>query len=276
MDFTLQTYRRLLHVFLETGYYFMTFEDYCKLVQTGITSVWPRKYVILRHDVDELANNALKFARIEKELGIKATYYFRIVDQSNRPDVIREITRLGHEIVYHYEDLAFAHGDLQEAKRTFENHLAYFRSFYPVQTVCMHGSSTSKYDNKKIFQSFPLSDFNLIGEPYISTDFTKVFYLTDTGYAWDGGKYAARDIVENHFEKSFHTTKQVISVIQSGMFPQCCLMLAHTLWTDNIWQWFGLHLREFVRNRVKVLARRSKFISMIYARLVSLYWTKKT
>lgn len=59
------------------------------------------KVVILRHDVDERPQNALKMAHIEYRLGIRATYYFRILKISNDPDVIAEIVRMGHEIGYH-------------------------------------------------------------------------------------------------------------------------------------------------------------------------------
>lgn len=40
------------------------------------------KVVILRHDVDRLPGNALKMARLEHEMGVQATYYFRAVSVS--------------------------------------------------------------------------------------------------------------------------------------------------------------------------------------------------
>jgi len=62
--------------------------------------------VILRHDVDRLPENALVFARIEKQVGIKVSYYFRIVEESFDEDIIRQIADMGHEIGYHYENLS--------------------------------------------------------------------------------------------------------------------------------------------------------------------------
>jgi len=35
--------------------------------------------IVLRHDVDRLPENSLAFARLQGELEIRATYYFRIV-----------------------------------------------------------------------------------------------------------------------------------------------------------------------------------------------------
>jgi len=174
LDFTLNKYKQLLLALQSAGFHFITFADYCK----GNT---PDKYVILRHDVDEMADNALKMAESEADLGIKATYNFRIVKQSNKPEVIKKIVSLGHELGYHYEDLVFAGGDYEKAIKTFRNNLQYFRTYTAVETVCMHGSSTSKYDNRQMWTKFDLKNEKLLGEPYLSIDFNSVFYLTDTG-----------------------------------------------------------------------------------------------
>ena len=121
-DFTLKSYRSLLHALLQAGYRFLTFEEFLSQPKEA-------KTIVLRHDVDELAWNALEIARLENEMGVKATYYFRIVKQSNVPEVIVEIVSLGHEIGYHYEDLVLADGDEKKALDTFESHLAYFRNY---------------------------------------------------------------------------------------------------------------------------------------------------
>ena len=136
----------------------------------------------------------------------------------------------------------------------------------------MHGSSSSKYDNRLLWKKYNLSDFGILGEPYLSLSFDEVFYMTDTGYAWDGGKYAIRDVVENRFGISFHSTQQVIDGIRSGQFPQKCMILAHTLWSDTFLQWTAIHAREFIRNHIKLLAQRNKFVSNLYQTIVKHYW----
>lgn len=266
-DFTLKSYRSLLVAFQKAGYRFQTFEAFTEHPAEG-------KTVVMRHDVDEKAPNALKMAQLEHELGIRATYFFRIVKQSNVPEVIRGIAALGHEIGYHYEDLATAEGDMEKAVGAFKKNLTYFREYYPVRSVCMHGSSTSKFDNRQLWETHQLSDFGLVGEPYLSVDFGKVFYLTDTGYAWDGGKFATRDVVENHFGLKFHTTEQIVACIGSGNFPEKVLILAHTLWTDSFSQWIALHLREFFRNNLKLLAQNNEGVAKLYKKMVNLYWEK--
>lgn len=265
MDFTLRKYRDLVQAFVESGYQIMTVREYLETAPAG-------KILILRHDVDEQPQNALRMAEAEKELGVRATYYFRRVPKSDHPDVIRRIAAMGHEIGYHYEDLTLSEGDLSAAITSFSRNLEYFRKYYPIKTVCMHGSSSSRYDNREIWNQVRLEDFGLIGEPYLSFDFNRVYYLTDTGYAWDGGKYAVRDKVDSAFSLSFHRTDEVIEAVRSGMFPEQTLVLAHTLWTDSLLRWTFLHLREFFRNRVKLLAKNNKVVAALYNKLVKLYW----
>ena len=96
--------------------------------------------------------------------------------------------------------------------------------------------------------------------------------MTDTGFAWDGGKYAARDIVESGFDLKFHTTQQVVACIWQGDYPAQAMILAHTLWTDNTLQWYWLHLREFFRNNVKLMAKKNRFVGDLYGKMVKLYW----
>lgn len=266
-DFTLKSYQTLVKALQGAGYRFLTFEEL-------VTAPIEGKTVVMRHDVDELAENALKMARLEHNLGIHATYFFRIVKQSNVPEVIRQIAALGHEIGYHYEDLALTEGDEEKAMASFEKHLAYFREYYPVRSVCMHGSSTSKYDNRLLWKDHQLSDYGLVGEPYLSVDFNQVFYLTDTGYAWDGGKYAVRDVVESGFGLKFHTTQEIVNCIEENGFPEKVMILAHTLWTDNRTQWNWLHLRELLRNNLKLMAKNNKGIAKLYRKMVDSYWKR--
>ena len=265
MDFMLKKYQKLLTSFKDAGYKFVTFEQYLDEKPDG-------KIIILRHDVDELAENALEMARLEKTLGIIATYYFRRVKQSDKPSIIREVADMGMEIGYHYEDLSRAEGNMDEAVDSFRRNLDYFRTYYPVKTVCMHGSSSSKYDNRDIWKAHKLENFGLAGEPYLNVDFNKVFYLTDTGYAWDGGKYAVRDVVQSIFLQKYHSSDEIMQALKNEEFPEQIMILAHTLWTDSVAQWVALHIREFLRNRVKLLAKNHPGIKKIYSNIVKAYW----
>lgn len=259
MDFTLQKYKRLLQAFLDCQYGFVTFENYCQ----HKTDLDAERFVILRHDVDLKAENSLATARIEHSLGIKASYYFRVVPQSNMPEMIKAIANLGHEIGYHYEDMSICEGDTQKAIAHFERQLAYFKQFYPVKTICMHGAPRSRFDGKELWESFDYHDYGIIGEPYFDVDFSQVFYLTDTGRRWDGFNVSLRDKVPVYQDEwigkglVYHCTDDIIRAVENGSFPKHLMMTTHPQrWTDQRGEWLWEYLSQSAKNVVKRLIMR--------------------
>lgn len=259
MDFTLKKYKRLLQAFLDCQYGFVTFENYC-LHKTDLDA---ERFVILRHDVDLKAVNSLVTAQIEHSLGIQASYYFRVVPQSNKPEIIKAIANLGHEIGYHYEDMSICEGDTQKAIAHFERQLAYFRQFYPVKTICMHGAPRSRFDGKELWESFDYHDYGIIGEPYFDVDFSQVFYLTDTGRRWDGFNVSLRDKVPVYQDEwvrqglVYHSTDDIIRAVESGNFPKHMMMTTHPQrWTDQRSEWLWEYLSQSAKNVVKRLMKR--------------------
>ncbi len=252
MDFTLSKYKSLLQSFIGAGYAILTYEQYCK------RSSLPDKFVILRHDIDRLPSQALRVAELEHKLSVHSTYYFRIVKQSNNPDIIRSIADKGMEIGYHYEDLSLCHGDWQKAEKHFAESLDYFRGFYPVCTVCMHGVPASHIDNKTLWQHTDYHRFGIIGEPYLNTDFNDVFYLTDTGRCWDGYKVSVRDKVPQQqamWVKNswvYHTTDDLVNALRNGTFPAHVLLTTHPQrWHNRVGYWLYEWLCQHIVNAVK-------------------------
>ena len=135
----------------------------------------------MRHDVDKRPHFSLRLAQLEHDLGVKGTFYFRIVKSSFDPEVISAIADLGHEIGYHYEDLALESGDVVRAFESFERNLATLREHAPIRTICMHGSPMSKHDNRLLWDHYNYRDLDLIAEPYLDVDYNEAFYITDTG-----------------------------------------------------------------------------------------------
>lgn len=248
IDFTLNTYRVLLTSLQQAGYVFMTFEEW---LQNPIDN---SRLVILRHDVDKRPKNSLKTAQIEHELGIRASYYFRCVACSNDPVIIRQITALGHEIGYHYEDMSLCNGDKQRAIAHFTEWLAYFRQFYNVKTICMHGAPTSKYDGRDLWKTYDYHDYGIIGEPYFDIDFNDFFYLTDTGRCWDGYKVSVRDKIPGHQDRwiaegrVYHSTEDIISRLRGNKI----MITTHPQrWTNNALDWTKELLLQSIKNIVK-------------------------
>ena len=277
-DFTLHKYRSLLESLLQQGYQFLTFEQYCvsstassasDLQAEGRSTAsaifrpkadLPTKYIILRHDVDLKAANSLATAQIEHQLGLQASYYFRVVPQSNQPDIIRAIAELGHEIGYHYEDMAIMQGDTTKAYAHFQQQLTYFRQFYPVRTICMHGAPTSQWDGKALWQHYSYRQLGIIGEPYFDVDFSQMFYLTDTGRCWDGYKVSVRDKIPVYQDQwnaqglVYHTTNDIIHAAEQGSLPPRIMITTHPQrWTDYPLAWLKELLLQNAKNIIKRL-----------------------
>lgn len=245
MDFTIKIYKQLLKSLIKQGYAFQTFKDFLSNPQ--------EKVVLLRHDVDDRKLHSLEFAKIQAELGIVGTYYFRVVDESFDADVIEEIHKLGHEIGYHYEDMDFAKGNPDKAIDFFEKHLNKLRNVVPIETICMHGSPKSKYDNKDVWKKYDYKSYGILGEPYFDLDFNDVAYYTDTGRMWDGFKYSVRDKVKSSSQfPVYHSTMDMIESIEAGKFPQRVMMNFHPQrWTDKKWLWRKDSLVQNVKNQIK-------------------------
>lgn len=256
MDFTLWIYHKLLCVLQHKGYEFLSFEQYCALQPDHR----PERYVVLRHDVDMKASNSLQVAELEHKLGICASYYFRVVSQSNRPAIIRAIAALGHEIGYHYEDMAIAKGNVQHAYEHFQQQLAYFREFYPVRTICMHGAPTSKWDGRELWRHHDYKTLGIIGEPYFDMDFSQAFYLTDTGRRWDGYKVSVRDKIPQYQDQwtkeglVFRHTHDIMDAIEKDTLPQRIMITTHPQrWTNNVIKWLVELLMQSAKNTIKRL-----------------------
>ena len=246
-DFQLSNLSSLLKTLLAKKYEFCTFRDHI--------SLQVNKIVLLRHDVDLKPENSLATAKLENSLGIKGTYYFRIIPQTLKPDIIKEIADLGHEIGYHYEDMDLVHAEnldkhIDLAYESFQKNLDILRKIVPINTICMHGSPRAKYDNKIIWTKYNYRDLGLIGEPYFDVDFNKFLYLTDTGRRWNGDKVSVRDKVNSKFKFDLKTTQDVINAIPQ--FPDKIMITIHPQrWDDRLGPWLQELVLQNVKNVVK-------------------------
>lgn len=252
-EFTLQSYIKILEAFSATGYTFYTFEEVCKMkIKQG-------KWIIMRHDVDRIPWNAVKMAAIEQNIGIKSSYYFRVAKEAYNPDVINEIVDMGHEAGYHYEDMDFVSGDMDAAYQSFKKNLDHFRTYYPVRTICMHGSPLSKYDNRDVWQKYDYRDDGVIGEPYFDLDYSEVFYITDTGRSWKNERSTVRDKVHSGFDIEIQSTHHLLKLIQDNNLPDKIMMNTHpNRWFDEFIPWTKELVLQNVKNRIKRLLIASR------------------
>ncbi len=90
-DFTLTKFRALCAAVAD-NYPTLTLAEYFE------GAALPSRFALMRHDIDRKPGNALSTARIERELGIRATYYFRMNGRVFKPEIMREIEDMGHEV----------------------------------------------------------------------------------------------------------------------------------------------------------------------------------
>ena len=236
MDFTLDVYSQLLQALQTYGF----------------------NTLVLRHDVDLLPENSLRTAQMEAAMGMFGIYYFRAVPESWNEPIIRGIASLGHEIGYHYESLTTCNGDIDEAYRDFCKNLEALRRLVPVKSICMHGSPRSPYDSKDLWKKYDYHALGIESEPYLDTDFSKVFYLTDTGRRWDGYKVSVRDKIPQYQDEwtvkglIFHSTEDVIDGLHRGIIPKDLMVTVHPQrWNPFGFAWCKEMALQNVKNVVK-------------------------
>ncbi len=246
-DFTFDIYKKMLQEFLDFGYEFITVEEYF----TGDIDS-EKKYLLMRHDVDRKPLNSLAMAKLESELGVRVTYYFRTIKQTFKPEIIAEIASMGHEIAYHYESLAQTDGDYEKAIKDFENNLNRLRQIYPIKNIAMHGRPTSKWDSRKLWEKYDYREYELLSEPYFDINFSRVLYLTDASRSWDNSSINLRDKVDSAFNFNIKHTQEIIDNLKSGSFPNVVMFNIHPEhWSDNSYEWYKTFMTRSVKNYIK-------------------------
>jgi len=243
MDFTLKKYTELCQAISDSNYASLTIQDYLSANNT------PNKTVLLRHDVDRNPKNAVKLAELENSLDLNATYYFRTTQKVFRKECMDKIAQLGHEIGYHYEVLDKTKGDFDKAIKLFHTELEMFNK-YNVRTICMHGNPLSAFDNKNLWKKYDFKDFGIIGEAYLSFDFDKVSYFTDTGRAWNSG-YSIKDKVSAPLTK-LGSTDELVNLVKSNKLKDIYILTHPCRWNDNYLYW----TKELIWQNLKNVAKR--------------------
>lgn len=253
MDFTRKIYRDLLHTLRSEGYECITLETFFSAPPRG-------KFCVLRHDVDRRPKAALRMAELEHNEGFCSTYLFRYQAFMRHLSLIREIAALGHRIGYHYEEVAQCKGDINLARGLFIRNLAGVRKVVPVQTVAMHGSPRSKWDNRLLPAHLDFQSLALLGDAYLHIDYQKLYYLTDTGRLWNDRKYNIRDFPPVPHSGSWKHTPALMKDIRGGKLPAQLMLNTHPgrwnppgLWW--LWEKYGQAgknlIKAFLKSRMR-------------------------
>ena len=240
-DFTFLKFKELCESLLSSDY--RVFNVYSFLNKKP-----KQNFSILRHDIDVPPLKCpLKMAELEYDLGIKSTYYFRFVKTIFNPGIIRRIHDLGHEIGYHYEVLSKAKGDYERAIKLFEYELGEFRKICDVETICMHGNSLSRYDNRDLWNVYDFRDFGITGEAYLSIG-KDVNYFSDTGRSWNW-KNKMRDFMPDKKEEIVvDTTDDLIGLVRENRADKLYILVHPARWSLNGGEWCFNYMRDFAFN----------------------------
>ena len=249
-DFTLNKYKNFCEALLSTGKEIYTLKDYL----SKEVEKYDKKIILLRHDVDIFPKRALKMAQIEKNLGIRSSYYFRNRRHVFNKDIMNKIRSFGHEIGYHYENLADAKGDYTKSIESFRKNLLKFNSISKIHTVSMHGSSMSEYNNLDIWSRCNLSDFDLRGEAYLSINWPYFIYYTDAGGSWSSdANLRDKPLQSNHLKKQVNSTDEILREVSKD--NNFYFNIHPDRWNNGISWYFELVTKK-TRNYAKNLYRR--------------------
>lgn len=277
LDFTLAKYKDLCEKILDSGYSIYSLEAYFSLQNK------PEKFVIFRHDIDDEIDlkNSLKIAEIESNFGIMATYYFRTTNRVFKKDFIKKIADMGHEIGYHYETLGKTDGDIDLAFKLFKKELENIRTSYPVKTIAQHGGplkgdqsaasfsglfniiinlifKTKNLDSwlsKDIWKKYNFADLGILGEAYLSIDYKKVAYFTDTNRIWNDPKYRMKDFPEGNSNINIviNCTDDLIKIIKNNSIGKIVITTHPSNWKSNLPEWISWLILQNIRNYGKKL-----------------------
>jgi len=206
----------------DTGVPVYTVEKACKNIGKLST-----QFIIIKHDVEDRPEKALKISKIENSFGITATYYvhsFFLINPRNVA-IFREIISLGHEIGYHYDVLDNNNGDKNDAINEFRETLSCFaNNGFTIKTICPHGNPLKKRagysSNKDFFLDAEIRKlFSDIVDVYITfpdlldKDY---LYITDARYAYfyRYAKTTRTDATEKLFP--LNGKSEIIKMIKDG------------------------------------------------------------
>lgn len=138
--------------------------------------------LILRHDIDISPTLALPMAEIENSAGIRSTYFvgLHVYYNPHHPrhaKIIRTITKMGHEIGFHYDGLLYP-GDgasLEENLALLDRHIQILEEVCsrPVVSIARHNPSIAK-------EGDPFKTTVKYNNAYDESLFQNTIYISDS------------------------------------------------------------------------------------------------
>jgi hypothetical protein len=121
----------------------------------------------------------------------------------------------------------------------------------------MHGSPLSKWDSRDLWKKYNYRDYGIISEPYFDIDYTKVFYITDTGRKWNNESSSVRDRVDSSkqfldISRQIYKTNDIIKMLELGKMPDKIMINVHPhRWFVWGFGWLQELILQNMKNQVK-------------------------
>lgn len=176
-DFSYKHYNDILFDMLNENY---------KIVDFNNCNSYERE-IIVRHDIDLDLKKALEMARIEKNAGIRANYFFwltspfyNIFDYDNSL-IIKDIIKLGHNVGIHFNEGIYNCSNEEQLEEFIMREISMFDIYfeYKPNIVSFHMPRKELLNN-----NFKFSEFI---NTYHNKFFTQYKYLSDSEMRWREG-----------------------------------------------------------------------------------------
>ncbi len=251
LDFTFSKYKELIISLINNGYNFYTFKDYIN------ANIPPGPHIILRHDVDRMPARALRLAKLEHELKVMSTYFFRRKSVSLHKEIIIRIQEFGHEVGYHYEELSDAKGNYKLAWQLFQENIKKFDVFGGVKSIAMHGRPFSRWDNRDLWKKHDYRKIGIQIEVYKDVAWENYLYFTDVGRCWNS-KSNIRDRVVGSLKGNLNnhpegTTDLIKYINQSN--KNIIISTHPERWTDNTAEWLQVLATDWSIDLIKKIIK---------------------
>lgn len=148
-QFSLAYYETILRRALDAGYTFVTFRQACE----GKLLKAPKKYAIIRHDVDAKPGRLNGILEVEEKLGIRSSNFVLVHDNTYSALAISVLPHLldaerrGFEIGLHTNFVETATLMGQEPLDFFAKELSVLRNYFDVKGVACHRNIDYMYNS---------------------------------------------------------------------------------------------------------------------------------
>jgi len=181
--FTHSHYKACIEYALENGYKFLRMKD-------AIKELLDDKLILMRHDEDFSLPAAYNLAKIEGDLGIRATYFVRLHAKNynllsqESYTLVQNIIEMGHEIGLHYE--LHAHPALlQREKEIFENSRSLLESLFGTEITGMSYHEPARIMNEDDKRELPSGiQYEAYEERFMNNFVLYKYYSINNGSVW--------------------------------------------------------------------------------------------